>query len=562
MGFRLNFTSLEKITFAQSRSERYAPYAAKLERTENPAWISKDGSIMEELKRIGGACQVNRLNRWWIYSHFQEPSFEYREILPDEIKASASHQKDQTQAFFDRDASTAWSTKIPQNNDMWIKLDLGRERNLGLIRFWNQDYLMHNYPVKISAEISQDGENWKRVLGPVQCDYYYWSGPRLYDWDVSYRWELRLPSVKARWIRIRQHWEDKANPWIIGEAFIYEEMGEKAKDSQAEISLFEEIQKLKLNRIYAERYLNIRIKDKLGNSVKTLEPDTRSVFEIADRHPRIIFEDNPGLVLETSDAGSFERIMQEKGVVLQKKKFGCWMLFWLQDQAAGARYHEELEYVWAGFSALTAPSQAKSQRLYEKGKKAEQAGNLEDAASFYEKSLRLYSNHQEARRKWIHVLRRLHLSDKADEEQRILDQCTQPRAKIFAKFKNGVEFLGYTLSDENISRGRLKKIAFFWKLRSEISDATGVFVHFEKGKIYFQADHNFLRDDGRRVMPLSEGEIFKQEIDIFCPENVPPGLYDMRVGLFDLKSGKRWKVLESNEDHADERLKAGAVTVQ
>jgi hypothetical protein len=563
MGFRLNFTSQEKITFVQSRSERYAPYAAKLERAENPAWILKDGSLLEDLKRIGGVCHVDRFSRWWIYSHFQEPSFEYREILPDEMKASASHQKNRVTAFFDRNASTVWSTQIPQNKDMWMELDLGKERNLGLIRFWNPDYLMHNYPMKVSVEISLDGQSWNTALGPVKCDYYYWSGPRLYDWDVHYRWELRLPAVKARWIRIRQNSEDKANPWMIGEAFIYEIAGEKIKDDPEEADLFEEISKLKLNKIYAERYLNILIKEKFHGQVETLEPDTRSVFDIADRHPRIVFENRTGFVLEISDAASFERIMEAKGIALQKMNFGRWTLFWLQDGAGEAqRYNDELEFVWLGFSAVPVPSRDKSQCLYEKGMKAEQAGLWEDAASFYEKSLRLYPNHQEARRQWIDVLRQLNRSEKADEEQMILDKNTRPEIKAFAKFENGVEFLGYTLSEKDMRPGEMRKMTFFWKLSREIKDATGVFVHFEREKIYFQADHNFLSDDGRRVVPLPEGEIFKQERDIACPGNISSGRYDMRIGLFDLKSGKRWKILKSDQDHADHRLKAGTVFVQ
>lgn len=99
-------------------------------------------------------------------------------------------------------------------------------------------------------------------------------------------------------------------------------------------------------------------------------------------------------------------------------------------------------------------------------------------------------------------------------------------------------------------------------MSQEITDVTGAFVHFEREKIYFQADHNFLNNDGSRIVPLPEGEIFRQEREIVCPKNVSLGRYDMRIGLFDLKSGRRWKILKSNQDYADDRLKIGAVVVQ
>src|SRR4030095_8652989 len=87
----------------------------------------------------------------------------------------------------------------------------------------------------------------------------YWSGPRVYPWEWGYRWEARFPPVEARFVRITQYEEEARFPWIIAEAYVYEDLGAGTRADDGEQDVLERIRDLGLGRVYADRGMSAKI---------------------------------------------------------------------------------------------------------------------------------------------------------------------------------------------------------------------------------------------------------------------------------------------------------------
>ncbi len=79
--------------------------------------------------------------------------------------------------------------------------------------------------------------------------------PRLYPWEWGYRWETRFPPVDARFVRITQHEQDPRFPWVIAEAYVYEDLGPGAGADAGEPDVLRRIRDLGLGRVYADRWM-------------------------------------------------------------------------------------------------------------------------------------------------------------------------------------------------------------------------------------------------------------------------------------------------------------------
>lgn len=542
LGFRLNFIAQEKIIFARTFYERYRPYEDILERSDHPVFLDGASQKFGPLfKIIGGSCEENRVGDWSVYHDFVEPQGRYRQVNLQNAHVSASDRTEEAKYVLDRDAETAWTSGRPRSPGMWVQIDLGRTYSLGLLRLWDRPHHFRDTALQVSVQVSLNGEEWKEVIPPTRGDFYYWNGPRIYGWELGYRSEARLGPVQARFIRITGHEADSQHPWMIYEIFVYEHVGEE-RNVKDQPRVIQAIQELKLEKVYADRWLSSKIKEDTQGKVQTVEPFSYPHFY--GEMPSRLIEWGPhvGFAVEDADAEQFEKEAQQEGFNLSRRDCGRWSLFYFSHWGGE---EEEMGKVpsfwWTGFGILKTNRKLRSEYLGIRARKYAEKGDWASALRYDEKALERYSNHQGVRWELIQVLEKLGRLDEAQEQLEELKWQTEPREKMPILFEKGVEFLGFSIESHEAHTGQTLPIYYYWRLNQDPGSGMGVFVHLKGPGPLIQGDHKFL-DRNMKVWPALEGEIFYEEELLKIPEVTPPGQYEIWLGLFDLGTERRWKV--------------------
>ncbi len=114
------------------------------------------------------------------------------------------------------------------------------------------------------------------------------------------------------------------------------------------------------------------------------------------------------------------------------------------------------------------------------------------------------------------------------------------------RFGNRIRLFGYKLSDTGVTPGNYVRLVLYWKALTEMTESYTVFVHLvdEAGRTWAQADG----------LPLNgmyptwawlEGETVEDEHLIPLEVDVPPGTYDVAIGIYELESLRRLEVTTS-----------------
>jgi hypothetical protein len=127
-----------------------------------------------------------------------------------------------------------------------------------------------------------------------------------------------------------------------------------------------------------------------------------------------------------------------------------------------------------------------------------------------------------------------------------------------------LQFLGYSPDAPRARPGDDVRLRFFWKVKRDPGrkDTIGVFVHLESRHARFQADHHFLSGHAKGVWPVLEGEVFSQDAWISVPAGAAPGPHRILVGVYDLPTGRRWKVSASDAAAQRERVPIGTLEIE
>ena len=146
-------------------------------------------------------------------------------------------------------------------------------------------------------------------------------------------------------------------------------------------------------------------------------------------------------------------------------------------------------------------------------------------------------------------------AEKAERlERRLADDYTPP-VRAEARFGAGVRFLGYALGPPEPRPGSEVELVYYWQALRPMAEDYSVFVHFVRdGTTRFQHDHEPLH--GR--YPTSrwqDGERLRERYRVRLPRDLPPGEYEVRLGLWDPRTGKRLRVEESALPHLGDRVR-------
>jgi hypothetical protein len=560
----VNFYSHEKVISSRIHHERYLPYQEALETSEDVSFVgTHKPSVSPLLGMIGGKCDAYTLGPFFIDHNFREPSYEYRQIAVKKLKIKTSEKLEYAGKMLDRDLDTFWTNEAPMSGSMWIEFDLGKIYSLGMIRLWNRGFDHPSFAFDVSVEASSNGQEWHEVL-PRNCsDFYYWSGPRIYYWEYGYRWELRFDPMNARYLRIKAYDISNRYEWKINEAYVYKIVREKALGAEGEKEILRAVSALHLEKIYADRWMSAKVREMSRGAIETIEPFTKhNPFYASHMKSRMIeWAPKVGFILENADADAFESQMKKEGIALTRKDFKRWVLFYFSNWGLKEKVLKgDPGWWWMGLGSVKFNHKRKSEYLGILGEKCKKEGKLEEALTYYRKATREYPNHIQARVQTVEILIKLGKEKEANQEKRILSKKIKPQHACLIQFEKGVEFLGYSISSEKVKVGKNIKLKYYWRLNEDPGQGIGVFVHVEgQGKLY-QGDHKFLQRD-MSVWPALKGEVFQQEETIKIGNDAKAGEYEIKLGLFDLRTGRRWKIRSTPLFLKDKRVEIGKLNV-
>jgi 4-amino-4-deoxy-L-arabinose transferase-like glycosyltransferase len=350
----INFYSRETVLSARPMGERYRPYEDRLEAAARAAFLDPgDKAIPPTLKIIGGSCRQEKLDAYDLYTAFRPPSVLYQEIPREEITVSASDQPGQLPGLMDRRQDTEWSSVRGKSPDMWIKIDLGSVRSLGMIRLYNQGSRHAQYAYNLELKTSLDGLHWETVFPETNTDLYYWDGPRLYYWELNYRWECRFGPLPARYLKITNKEQTNRFPWSIGELYVFEDRGRDGLDRGDVNPALERIRQLGLKRIYAGRWLSARIREATEGQVETVRSFTDATFTRWPLSRVVVFGPKTGFVVDRQDQAGFEALLHQAGIRPTCESLGPWCLYYFKEwDREKTRLGNNRDFWWAGFGVL------------------------------------------------------------------------------------------------------------------------------------------------------------------------------------------------------------------
>jgi 4-amino-4-deoxy-L-arabinose transferase-like glycosyltransferase len=131
-----------------------------------------------------------------------------------------------------------------------------------------------------------------------------------------------------------------------------------------------------------------------------------------------------------------------------------------------------------------------------------------------------------------------------------------------ARLGDGVLFLGYDLSSEDVKPGDTLHLTLYWQALSEMQVSYTVFTHLldAEERVWGQTDSMPLRGEAPTTSWVS-GEVIADEYDITEDAGVPPGDYAIEIGMYDASTGQRLAVFTDRGREGGDRLLLGEVTI-
>ncbi len=135
-----------------------------------------------------------------------------------------------------------------------------------------------------------------------------------------------------------------------------------------------------------------------------------------------------------------------------------------------------------------------------------------------------------------------------------------PAQPVEATFGDVVQLTGYTVEPDRPAPGQPLRLTLYWQAVAPMDHTYTVFVHLRQpaGGNVAQADHRPLGDlYPTTLWPV--GETIRESSDLFLPPDLPPGRYELWVGLYLLETGARLPV--QNDTSGENAVRLGLIEV-
>jgi hypothetical protein len=131
-----------------------------------------------------------------------------------------------------------------------------------------------------------------------------------------------------------------------------------------------------------------------------------------------------------------------------------------------------------------------------------------------------------------------------------------------ANFGNQIDLIGYDLDTREVRAGDTLELTLYWQARARANEDYTVFAHVvdEEGRIWAQDDSHPVRGD----YPTSFWEAQEVVADTYTltvPGDMPPGEYELEVGLYLASSLERLPILDEEGQVLDNRVIVSTLAV-
>jgi len=131
-----------------------------------------------------------------------------------------------------------------------------------------------------------------------------------------------------------------------------------------------------------------------------------------------------------------------------------------------------------------------------------------------------------------------------------------------ATLGEGVLFLGYDLSSNELKPGETVQLTLYWQAIEEMETSYTVFTHFldTEDRIWGQMDSIPQRGEAPTTSWVT-GEVITDPYEIIVDPEAPPGTYVVEIGMYDTQTGRRLPVLDAEGQPRDDRILLPSIRV-
>jgi len=234
--------------------------------------------------------------------------------------------------------------------------------------------------------------------------------------------------------------------------------------------LLQQMAPCRIRSVYCDRWLANQIYQTAAGISVPIEP-----FIFGDSEDvlpsRMRFDPLTALIVRDFEAPLCERVLASAGIVMRKARVHSWVIFLFGTDMWKPEYASVDDLVWRGYSCLLDIAEPR-------------------------------------------------------EDARI------PEIAVNARFENGVDLLGISVSPRDVAPGGTVDVSFVWRCSNTVEqERLSVFAHFKSaGETRFQGDHIFRP----HVRPLSPGveETVVETRRVRVPLDAPAGPHVVELGLY------------------------------
>ena len=124
-------------------------------------------------------------------------------------------------------------------------------------------------------------------------------------------------------------------------------------------------------------------------------------------------------------------------------------------------------------------------------------------------------------------------------------------------FQDGVELMGYWLSQPTVHAGDRLYIRLFWRVTAQPTQSYTVFAHLNQAGQVAAGSDDLPGHGSCKTSDWRPGEVVMNELQLAVPADLPDGPYDLNVGLYRLDTMQRLDVADS----VDDQISLGTIEV-
>ena len=536
-GHALNFMLDERFLFSDPRGERYPPYRRRIELASSVAVLNNIYGVTDFLKSMGVQADTAGVEKLRVHYNFKPPVKGLVELKLGGIDSSEcvhavdDFGNDIGGIIGDGDITTAWSSHPGDRQQDYLEFRWNATQAVHAVQLYSACGLYaHDMHVEWK---SADGRWIKDSSSAAKYNGYFWSGERLYYRSDYFRQEYRFGPFATTALRLYIESEDR-RLCEITELRLYAAVDKAAAASDT--AVLAEIERLGLDRVYADRWMANRVYEKFGGKVATTINRRVSKDKSVRLEPEMSFTAETGIVVPDTMRGSCDMALVDAGFGMSKKEFHGAALYYFTPDNWHSYYAGNHSFIWSGVGCLKRSDRNRAVYLSSYADYLWETGELDQAIRVLEDAVEIFEALPKGRERLITWYGRTGdnaaalLCRTAVEKYR---EKMTPKHRFAVGFGDDITLEGISISPEQSVPGGIVDIEYFWHCSEDlITTDWAVFVHFigVDGNVEFQDDHVLLENESVNDQPVPV--MFREQRRIVLPNRIRPGRCSIRVGVY------------------------------